>query len=247
VKVSIITVCFNSAETIKDTIQSVLTQTYSNIEYIIVDGASKDGTRAILNQFKDKLKFISEPDEGLYDAMNKGIAMATGDLIGILNADDIYQDEKVISNIVGSLNESDAIYGDLVYVDFKNTSKVIRYWKSGGYTENAFRKGWMPPHPTFFVRKEVYQKYGVFNTSLKTSADYEIMLRFIHKNKIKLSYYPSIVTRMRVGGQSNSSLKNRVKANKEDRLAWKLNGLKPGVFTLYAKPLRKLGQFIRKK
>ncbi|MFN3916185.1 MAG: glycosyltransferase family 2 protein [Flavobacteriales bacterium] len=246
-KVSIITVCFNSIATLEDTIHSVLGQSYSNIEYIIIDGASKDGTLGVLNRFADRIKFVSEPDKGLYDAMNKGIAMATGDLIGILNADDIYQDEQVISNIVKSLNDSDAIYGDLVYVDFNDTSKIIRYWKSGVYKENVFKKGWMPPHPTFFVKRKVYQKYGTFNISLRTSADYEIMLRFIHKHKIKLSYYPNIITRMRTGGQSNASLKNRIKANKEDRLAWKLNGLKPGIFTLYAKPLRKLGQFLKKK
>ncbi len=249
-KVSIITISFNAEETISDTIKSVINQDYENIEYIIVDGASKDKTISIIKSFGFSVsKFISEPDKGIYDAMNKGLALATGDVIGILNADDIYADTKVISNVVNRFLEDkvEGLYADLVYVKRDDTNKITRYWRSGNYSKGKFLKGWMPPHPTFFVKREIYEKYGNFNLDLRSAADYEIMLRFIHKHEIKITYLPCIITKMRVGGQSNVSLKNRIKANKEDREAWKINGLKPGFFTLIRKPLSKVGQFFRKK
>ena len=246
-KVSIITISFNSAATIEDTIRSVVAQDYPNLEYIIVDGNSKDGTQEIVNRYQSSItQFVSEPDKGIYDGMNKGLKLATGDIIGILNSDDIYEDASVISDMVKLFESSHckAAYADLVYVDRIDTSKVTRYWKSGAYKAGAFRKGWMPPHPTFFVRKSVYDQFGYFNLSLKSAADYEIMLRFIHKHQIRLGYLPQIITKMRVGGQSNISIKNRIRANIEDRKAWEINGLKPGVFTLIRKPLSKVRQFI---
>lgn len=180
--------------------------------------------------------------------MNKGVKLASGDIIGILNSDDFYADENVITDVVSVFekHKCEGLYADLVYVDRTNTSKITRTWNSGEYTEGRFLKGWMPPHPTFFVRKEVYEKYGGYNTDLRSAADYEIMLRFIHKHKIKLAYLPRIITKMRSGGQSNVSIKNRIKANMEDRMAWKINGLKPGVFTLTRKPLSKVIQFLRR-
>ena len=249
-KVSIITICFNSAATIEDTIQSVLAQDYDDIEYILVDGASRDNTLAIIEKYKSRIaKVVSEPDKGIYDAMNKGLALATGQIIGILNSDDIYAYNGVITDVVQKFHETnaDGIYADLVYVDRDHTSRIIRYWKSGKYRPGAFKYGWMPPHPAFFVKKQVYDQYGHFNLTLRSAADYEIMLRFIHKHKISVGYLPKVVTKMRVGGQSNVTVKNRYKANREDKLAWQLNGLKPLPVTFILKPLRKVGQFINKK
>jgi len=248
IKISIITVAYNAAKSIEDTIQSVLNQTYSNVEYIIIDGESTDKTIEICNQYKNQITtIVSEKDKGIYDAMNKGVALATGDIIGVLNADDFYIDNDVLTNVANLFQSTncDGLYADLVYVDACDTNKVTRTWISGGYKPNAFLKGWMPPHPTFFVKKECYQKYGNYSLELKSAADYELMLRFIHKHSISLSYLNQITVKMRVGGVSNSSLKNRINANKEDRKAWAMNGLKPGLFTLIRKPLSKIVQFFK--
>lgn len=247
-KISIITIAYNSEETIEDTIVSVINQSYKNIEYIIIDGGSTDGTLSIIEKYKDKITIVvSEPDKGIYDAMNKGVENATGELVGILNSDDFYANNDVISNIAKNIGENDSIYADLVYVDRENPEKIIRYWKSGNYKPNAFIKGWMPPHPTFFLKKSIYNKFGNYNLTLKSAADYELMLRMIHKEKISITYFPEVITKMRVGGQSNASLNNRLKANKEDRMAWQINNLTPEFYSLYLKPLRKITQFIRKK
>jgi len=248
-KVSIITVCYNSEKTIEDTIQSVINQTYENIEYIIIDGLSTDNTLEIVNQYKDKIaKIISEKDNGLYDAINKGIELATGDIIANLNSDDFYIDKNVIADVVVKLEreKSDTLYADLYYVDALDTNKVNRKWISGQYKKGMFFKGWMPPHPTFFVRKKVYDLFGKFNLELKSAADYEIMLRFIHKNECSISYLHRIIVKMRIGGVSNVSIINRLKANREDKKAWLINGLKPKPYTLIFKPLSKLGQFLKK-
>lgn len=247
-KVSIITVCFNSEKTIEDTIKSVVNQTYENIEYIVIDGGSTDKTIEIINKYKENIStLISEKDNGIYDAINKGIKLASGDIIANLNSDDFYIDNEVISDVVTAFNEAktDLLYADLYYVDTKDTSKIIRYWKSKQYKEGLFLKGWMPPHPTFFVKKEVYQNYGMFNLEFKSAADYEIMLRFIHRYKASITYLSRVIVRMRVGGVSNASLKNRIKANREDKRAWEINGLKPHPLTLIFKPLSKLGQFFK--
>lgn len=245
-KVSIITVCYNSASTIEATIRSVISQDHKNIEYIIVDGRSQDPTLQIVDKYRDHVsKIISEKDDGIYFAINKGIAMATGEIIGILHADDFYTDEKVISKVVKTFQEKnvETLYGDLQYVDREDAWKIKRHWSSGEYREGLFYKGWMPPHPTFFVLKKCYDKYGLFNTSLRSAADYEMMLRLLHKHKCSTAYIPEVLVKMRVGGKSNVSLSNRIKANREDKKAWLLNGLKPGLFTMIRKPLSKLGQF----
>ena len=246
-KISIITITYNSEETLEDTIKSVISQSYKNIEYIIIDGGSTDGTMDIVNKYKDFIStIVSEPDKGIYDAMNKGVERATGDLVGILNSDDFYANDTVLQNIANKIGKNDGIYADLVYVDRVNTDKIIRYWKSKEYKEGSFLKGWMPPHPTFFIRKEIYDKYGNYNLSLKSAADYELMLRLIHKEKISITYLPEIITKMRVGGQSNASLSNRLKANNEDRMAWDINNIDPKFYSLYLKPIRKIGQFLKK-
>jgi glycosyltransferase len=245
-KVSIVTVTYNSAETIEDTIKSVLNQDYNNIEYIIIDGVSKDNTLEIVNKYKDKIALIvSEKDKGIYDAIAKGIDKATGEVVVALNSDDMYASNDVISKVVELFKSShaDAVYGDLNYVDRNDTTKTIRKWKSGNYKKGHFLKGWMPPHPTFFVKKYCYAKYGSFNLSLRSAADYELMLRFIHKYEIKVAYLPKLIVNMRTGGQSNVSFKNRFKANREDKKAWEINGLKPGLFTLIRKPLSKIKQY----
>lgn len=248
-KISIITIAWNSATTIEATIQSVLAQKYPEVEYIIIDGASTDGTIDIVNRYRDRIAtVVSEKDKGIYDAMNKGVERATGDVIGILNSDDFYADEKVLSDVAAQFKEThaDGLYADLVYVDREDTDRIIRYWKAGNYRHGMFRSGWMPPHPTFFVKRSCYEQFGTYTLELRSAADYELMLRFIHKHKIKLTYLPRVITRMRLGGESNVTLRNRIRANKEDRRAWRMNALRPGPLTLTMKPLRKLGQFIRK-
>lgn len=248
-KISIITIAYNSAETIRDTIESVLSQTNVDLEYIIIDGASKDDTMAIVNEYADRIsQVVSEPDKGIYDAMNKGVMAATGDVIGILNSDDFYADANVLADVVAKFQQSgsDSLYADLVYVNRDDSDKIVRYWSAGEYKKGQFLKGWMPPHPTFFIRKEFYDQHGIYNTKLKSAADYELMLRMLHKHELSVCYLARVITKMRVGGQSNVSFKNRIKANKEDREAWKMNGLKPGAFTLYRKPLSKISQYFKK-
>jgi len=245
--VSIITVCYNSETTIDSTLKSVAEQDYPHIEHIIVDGRSKDNTLDVVNRFPHVRKIISEQDDGIYDAMNKGIRMATGEIIGILNSDDFYSSPDVISQVVQvmQVEQSDALYADLMYVSPMDINKKLRRWTSGSFNRNKFLYGWMPPHPTFFVRKSCYEKAGRFNTQLRSAADYELMLRFLYKYQIEPSYLPRVIVKMRAGGNSNSSLQHRMKANREDRLAWELNGLKSYFFTTWLKPLRKLPQFVR--
>jgi len=249
-KVSLITVSYNSASTIADTLKSVQFQTYQDIEYIVVDGNSSDGTIEIVKQFLDAsqglvTKFLCERDKGIYDAMNKGLAMATGEIIGVLNSDDFYCSNDVIEEVVRAFqqNNTDCLYGDLNYVDPIDTSKIVRKWRSGSFRKQNFLKGWMPPHPTFFVRKSCYDKFGKFDTKFKSAADYELMLRFLFKESCSAVHLPKVMIHMRAGGVSNVSLKNRIRANREDRLAWKINGLKPKWFTLLRKPLSKLIQY----
>ncbi|MBA3681038.1 MAG: glycosyltransferase [Bacteroidetes bacterium] len=245
-KISIITITFNSAATIEQTINSVLDQSYENIEYIIVDGGSTDKTLEVIEKYKSKIsKFVSEKDNGLYDALNKGIGMASGDVVGILHSDDFYIDNTVIGKYANTFikNNSEAVYSDLFYVNKEDTNKIIRKWKSGNHKPNSFLHGWMPPHPTFFVKREIYERFGKFNLDFKHSADYELMLRFIHKHKIKINYLHEFTIKMRVGGQSNASVQNRVNANIEDRKAWHVNGMKARFYTSYLKPFRKILQF----
>ncbi|PXF56171.1 MAG: glycosyl transferase [Deltaproteobacteria bacterium] len=274
-KLTIVTVVLNAADTIRDCIESVLAQNYL-AEHIIIDGGSTDNTLEIIKEYDSKhYRLVSEPDSGIYDAMNKGIGLATGDVIGLLNADDIYAGPYILSKVARVFSEKnvESCYGDLVYVREKRRPKVkgerlkggdaggqraevedligknyriVRYWKSGDYKPGKFYWGWMPPHPTFFVRRAIYEKYGLFNDDLGSAADYELMLRFLLKNRISAAYIPEMLVKMRVGGASNASLTKRIKANKMDRRAWEVNGLRPYPWTLWMKPLRKVGQFFSK-
>ncbi|MBC5991630.1 glycosyltransferase family 2 protein [Pontibacter cellulosilyticus] len=245
-KVSIITIVFNNAETIADAIDSVLGQTYPDIEYIVVDGASTDGTVDVIKSYGDRIsKFVSEKDNGLYDAINKGIGLATGDVIGLLHSDDLFYSKQTVTQIVYAFlsANTESVYGDLLYVDKQNTSRIIRNWISGKYKKISFRYGWMPPHPTFYVKRTIYEKLGLYNTYLQSAADYELMLRYLYKNDVSTTYIPSKLVKMRVGGKSNGTFKNRLLANQEDYRAWLINGLKPPFYTRFLKPLRKLLQF----
>lgn len=244
--ISIITATYNSAATVRDTLASIAAQDYPHIEHLIVDGVSKDNTLEIVKEFSHVAKVESSKDKGIYDAMNKGVRMASGEVVGILNSDDLYQHNSVLSKVMKAFEdpEVDLVYGDLQYVQQHDISKVVRSWKAGTYTPNSFYWGWMPPHPSFFVRKRVYDQLGLFSLDLRTAADYEIILRFMLKAGLKAAYVPEYLVRMRMGGASNATLKHRINANKEDRKAWDMNGLKPYFFTLWCKPLRKINQFL---
>ena len=241
-KVSIITSVFNNEKHIEDAINSVLNQTYKNIEYIVIDGASKDNTKKVIEKYLDKIDiFVSEPDRGIYDGLNKGILKASGDIIGFLHSDDIYYDNRVIERVVNAFNEdTDGVYGDLVYI---KDDKVIRYWRSGEFHINKLKKGWMPPHPTLFLKKFIYDKYGVFDLDFKIAGDYDFILRVL-KNNINLKYIPEILYKMRVGGASNKSLKNIIQKSKEDLKALRKNEI-GGIDILLRKNFSKIGQFFK--
>lgn len=245
-KISIITPSFNSEKTIEETIKSVLSQTYNDIEYLIIDGGSRDRTLEIVDKYKDKIsKIVSEPDKGIYDGMNKGIKLATGEIVGILNSDDLYFDEFVIENVMKIFRENkiDCLWGDLVY--FKDDpNKFIRVWKGGNYKPGIFKTGWVPPHPTFFVKKEIYEKYGYFRLDFPVAADYELMLRFLEKYRIKGYYLPKFLVKMRVGGNANK-LKNIIKGNLECIRAWKVNGLKMPFYTPFFRMFRRIPQILK--
>lgn len=217
-KISIITVTFNCELYIADCLASVKAQKYHNIEHIIIDGGSTDKTISIVKKFSHIKKIVSEPDKGIYDAMNKGIKIATGDIIGFLNSDDFYSNNKVISKVVKEFEKDsflDACYSDLIYVDQFNTSKTIRYVKSSKFKEGLFSKGWCPPHPTFFVRRSVYKKFGNFDLNYRIASDVDLMIRFLEKHKIKSKYIPEVWVKMRMGGVTNKNLKNIWLQNKE--------------------------------
>lgn len=248
-KISIITVVWNNVKTIRDAIESVLNQTYENIEYIVIDGASTDGTVEIVKSYGQRIdKFISEKDKGLYDAMNKGIRLSTGDIVGILNSDDFYINEFVIEKIVKMFEEKriDSVYADLVFVKPENLNKIVRYYDSSYFNPKRFAYGWMPAHPTFFVKKEIYEKYGVFKTDYKIAADYELLTRFLAKNKISYSYIKEPIVKMRIGGASTSGLKSNYILNKEIIKACKENGIYTNWLMVLSKYPKKILGLLRK-
>ena len=244
-KISIITVCYNSVATIEKTFQSVAGQTYNNIEYIVVDGGSKDATIIKVKEFDTVIsKWISEPDKGLYDAMNKGIQLATGEVIGFVHSDDMLANYKIVSTLANLFEKEnlDGVYGDLQYVDKNNIGKIIRYWKSTNFNSSLLKKGWMPAHPTLFLKRGVYKKHGDFDLSFKIAADYDFMLRVLKDQSLKFSYLPEVITKMRVGGASNRSLKNIIQKTREDYIAVKSNQV-GGLITVLRKNMSKIKQF----
>jgi len=245
-RVSIITIVYNNRATFEDSVKNVLSQSYKNIEYIVVDGGSNDGTVDILQAYRKRIfQWVSEPDQGVYDAMNKGIRMATGEVIGFLHSSDLYAHPRVIEEVAWVFENSNvkSVYGDLQYVDKRDLSRVIRHWKSSPYRHGQFRQGWMPPHPTFFVRKEIYEKYGYFNPKFRIAGDYELMLRFLERYRISATYIPEVLVKMRWGGISNGSIKNVLIKSYEDYRAWGMNDLNGGVHTILLKNLCKIPQF----
>ena len=246
-KVTVITVCFNSAASIADTLDSVAAQTHPAIEHIVIDGASTDDTVAIVrDRGKHVARVISEPDRGIYNAMNKGLGLATGDLVGFLNADDMFAHRDVVASIAAAAEHdptADAVYGDIVYVRADHPDQVLRYWRSGEFTRSKLRFGWMPPHPTFYVRATKLAEIGQFNDQLRIAADYDFVLRSLAGANARAAYVRDVLVRMRAGGASNRSVKAMLRKSREDLWALKRNGI-GGWPTLVCKNLRKVPQFL---
>lgn len=245
-KVSVITVTYNSAKYLQSCIDSVAAQDYNNVEYIIIDGGSTDETISIIKNNESKIaKWVSEKDKGMYDAINKGMQIASGEIIGLLNSDDMYYATDVVSNIVKCFSEQkvDSVYADLAYVDPDETRRVMRYWRGMRYQRLRFLYGWMPAHPTFYVKKEIIQQLGNYEIHYFTACDYEFMARYLFKHRISSYYLPKLIVKMRKGGQSNGSVFRRLRANRRDYLAMKQNKIPMPLLVSFLKPLRKLPQY----
>lgn len=249
-KISIITVCYNSEATIRDTIESVLSQDYSDIEYIIVDGASKDGTMAIVNEYKDRIaKIVSEPDKGIYDAMNKGVSLATGDVVGILNSDDYYETSNVIEDVVQHFEQapnSELVFGDVVFVQPENLQRVVRFYRSGHFKAWKLRFGWMPPHPATFIRKRAYERVGMYSLEYKISADFEMFVRLLLVYKLTFSKVDKVLVRMRAGGVSTSGVKSSIRLNSEIVRACRDNDVYTNLVFVLSKIPFKLIELLKK-
>ena len=252
-KISIITATYNSLETLPTTLKSIVEQNYENIECVVIDGKSTDGTLKIIYKYQIdnpdiSFKIISEKDTGIYDALNKGIFNATGDIIGFLHSDDMLASSNILTKIAEEFVKTNVngVYGDLQYVNKKNTNNVIRYWKSKKFHPNLLKQGWMPAHPTLFLKRDIYEKHGNFDLSFKIAADYDFMLRVLKDQTLKFSYLPTIITKMRLGGASNKSIKNIIKKTMEDYHAIRSNNI-GGVITLLLKNISKIKQFLIKK
>jgi glycosyltransferase involved in cell wall biosynthesis len=244
--ISVITAVFNRATTLGDSLRSVHSQRWPDVEHIVIDGGSTDGSLAILDQHKSRIsRIVSEPDGGLYDALNKGIRHASGDVIGFMHADDEFATPHALAHVAAAFADPDvgAVYGDLVYVKKNDVSRVVRYWRAGQYQRTQLTQGWMPPHPTFYVRREVYSRFGGFDTRYRIAADYENMLRILWRGRIKAAYIPEVLVRMRVGGISNMSIFNILHKSREDYAAMRENGI-GGLQALLLKNVTKLPQFV---
>jgi len=232
-KISVVTAAYNSAVTIADTLRSVNAQSHPDIEHLIIDGGSTDETVAIARELGERVvRIVSEKDRGIYDAMNKGLALATGDVIGLLNSDDLYPDPGVLAAVAAEFAGDpglDAIWGDLCYVAQGDTGKVVRYWRSSEYQPGLFHRGWVPPHPTFFVRREVYQRFGNFDLRYRLAADWELLVRFIEVHRIRTRHCPRVMVHMRLGGATNQSWSNVWKQNEEIVRAARAHGLRPSL------------------
>lgn len=245
-KITLITVTLNSEKYLEECIRSVQAQTHNDIEHIIIDGMSTDGTLAIIEKYKDHIsRWVSEKDYSMYDAINKGMAMATGDVIGTLNSDDVLASPDVISSIVTAFEteKANVVYGDLVYVDQLNTDKIIRKWKGGKFNYKRFRYGWMPAHPTFYFKRNLLEICGYYETHFFTASDYEFMTRYLYFHKVGAAYIPKLIVRMRMGGISNSTFLHRLRANRRDYLAMKKNKVPFPFVVSFLKPMIKIHQF----
>ena len=252
-KISIITTAFNSAHTLRDTMESVLRQGYTDYEYIVVDGSSKDGTVDLIREyeprFEGRMRWISEPDRGIYDAMNKGVAMATGDVVGLLNSDDFYASDDILETIArefSTLDKPDAIYGDVHYVDAVDTTKIVRYYSSRKFTRKRMLMGYMPAHPSFYVRRECYERYGTFDTSYRVAADFDNLLRLVYINRIRMRYVSKDFVAMRIGGASTSGINSHLHIIADHFASFKKNGLRPSYFCYFLRYVNKLFEFTRK-
>jgi glycosyltransferase len=243
-KISIITVTFNSAATIADTLDSVAAQRHPDIEHIVIDGGSTDGTQTILAERGSRIaRWISEPDGGIYDAMNKGLRLATGEYVGFLNGDDALASPDALALIAAAAtNRPDAVFGDLVYVAPSQRSPLVRYWRAGEFSRGALRRGWMPPHPTLYIHRRAIERVGSFDSRLRIAADYDYMLRLFADPQARMIYVPSVLVRMRIGGASNRSLRALIRKSREDLLVLRRHRV-GGVMTLLCKNVRKLPQF----
>ena len=245
-KISIVTAVFNRADTIADAVKSVQAQTHELVEHVIQDGGSTDGTLDIIEAHETaNTHLVSEPDRGIYDAINKGISRASGEVVGLMHSDDFFAHENVLKRIAELFQDVqiDGVYGDLDYVSARSINKVIRHWRSGPYDRTQLKHGWMPPHPTLYLRREVFEEWGLYDPNFRIAADYDAMLRYLWTGQIKLAYLPEVLVKMRVGGESNRSLKHIVKKSREDYLALRRNGV-GGAGALFAKNTSKLKQFM---
>ena len=245
-KISIVTAVYNNCNTIASALDSALAQTGVDLELIVIDGGSSDGTLAVLNGYADRIAvFVSEPDRNIYDALNKGIRRASGEVVGFLHADDLFADETVLKRVAGVFADPqiEGVYGDLLYVHKENPEVVVRYWKAGEYSRARLGWGWMPPHPTFYVRRSVYERLGLFDTNYRIAADYDCMLRFLGKGGVRVGYIPEVLVKMRLGGTSNRTFMNILRKSQEDYRALKNNEV-GGIGALVWKNLSKLPQFI---
>lgn len=249
-KISIVTATYNSVSTLEDTLKSVLAQSYHDIEYLIVDGGSTDGTLDLVRRyeplFEGRMRWISEPDKGIYDAMNKGFKMAAGEVLMLINSDDFFAREDAVELVVRQFAahpEADCVYADLYYVAHNDTSRIIRTWRCGA--PRPFRKGWMPAHPTFYCRRKVYEEHGYFDLQFRLAADFDLMLRFVEVAKIKLVYLSEFLVRMRVGGATSSSLKNLIRQNRESAASFRKYGMRVGLGYLIRRFSWKIKQFIK--
>lgn len=251
--ISIITATYNSGQTLTDTLESVLRQSYTDIDYVIVDGGSKDNTLDIIRRyelrFEGRMRWISEPDKGIYDAMNKGIRMATGDIVGLLNSDDFYTSNDVLEHVAKALSDSnvDAIYGDIHYVNDDDLTHCVRYYSSRVFSRGLMRLGFMPAHPSFYCRRTIYEKYGLFDTSLRVAADFENLLRLIFVNRIRTKYIPEDFVTMRTGGASSSGMVSHKRILKEHMVAYKQNGVYSNLFLEGLRYLYKIGEILVSK
>ncbi|MEZ5039054.1 MAG: glycosyltransferase family 2 protein [Saprospiraceae bacterium] len=245
-KVTLITVAYNSAKTIRKTLESIASQDYPHIEHIVIDGASKDNTVDIVKEFQHVHRLISEPDKGMWDGLNKGLAIAEGDIIGMLNSDDVYADHTIISQVVAAFKkyQVDTVYGDIQFVSTKDPEKVVRYYSSKKFHPGKFRYGYMPAHPSFFVKRTVYEKYGYFKPDYKIAADYDLMIRFLKIHQVSYKYLDLMMVNMLIGGMSNDSLKSIYILNKEIVRTCRENGIYTNLFILSLKYFRKVFELI---